>query len=958
MEITWRPLMGNQNLACGATLPEGAASWLHSIFENAPDGYFIYDLEGVLLGGNRAIEDLSGYSRDELRGKKLTETNLLLPEQLPAVHACLHRALGGEPTGPDEYTIVRKDGSPLPAEIRTFPTVIEGRQVVIGCLRDITDRKRAERARQERLQRTQRLQAAILEMTAHETVATGDLGLAARCLTQHAAEALDLEEVSLWLETPSGRELRCVAAFELGQGRHVEGMHLRPVDSPDAFAAMRSGRITISRAPESVHADHESSQRRLDAPVWISSKVVGLARFRRVRGSQPHVWESEEIAFAGETADLFAKAVLNAERRHAVEALRRSEASLERAQRMASLGNWQVDLQTDALECSSELRRIFGIDPSKTTLNRTDLLDRVHPEDRAKVEENVREALRAGKGADVVVRVLRPDGSQLVVREHAEVEFDASGAPRWAIGAVQDITEHRRLEERVMAAQKMETVGRLAGGVAHDFNNLLTVINGYSAMLLKKSGEADPGRRALLEIHKAGEKAAELTRQLLAFSRQQVVQPQVLDLNETVRESESMLRRVIGETIELRTVLTAEPATVNADAGQLHQIVMNLVLNARDAMLNGGRILIETATTGAPLGIQSAGAMPDGRYVQLSVSDNGAGMDEETRSRIFEPFFTTKLHGGTGLGLATIYGIVKQSNGWIWVYSEPQRGATIKVYLPHVSEAPQRKEIVTDAADTGGDETILLVEDQEQVRDVTAALLEERGYAVLSASSAAEALSIYREHNRAIDLVITDVVMPGGSGADLAAAIAEVDCRVRILFMSGYSENAGLGRGDLSPGEAFIEKPFSPEALAAKVRSCLGSAGRAKTVLVIDDEAPVREMLREFLADGGYRVLEASNGDQGIHLARTGLVDLVITDLVMPEKEGIETIMQLRRELPWLNIVALSGAGGGKYLGMAKILGARSALAKPVSPQDLLAAVREALEAPGPDQNPSAESHS
>jgi nitrogen-specific signal transduction histidine kinase/CheY-like chemotaxis protein len=391
----------------------------------------------------------------------------------------------------------------------------------------------------------------------------------------------------------------------------------------------------------------------------------------------------------------------------------------------------------------------------------------------------------------------------------------------------QDITERRQLEEQFRQSQKMDAFGQLAGGVAHDFNNLLTIINGYSDLLLDSLPPGDPNRELLSEIHKAGERSAGLTRQLLAFSRQQILAPRVLDLNEVVADMDRMLRRLIGEDVELRTVPAAELDSVRADPGQLEQVIVNLVVNARDAMPKGGQLTIETANSTIDESSTVAHAVvPPGSYVLLMVSDTGVGMDAETQARIFEPFFTTKERGkGTGLGLATVYGIVKQSGGYILVYSELAHGTTFKVYLPRVA-APADPVIAAAAKPSGslqGSETILVTEDQEEVRNLIRRMLQMRGYNLLVAASGQEALLLADTRPGEIDLLLTDVVMPGIGGRELALLLGPKHPHMKVLFLSGYTDESIVHRGLLAPGLAFLQKPFSADALARKVRAVLDS---------------------------------------------------------------------------------------------------------------------------------------
>ena len=375
----------------------------------------------------------------------------------------------------------------------------------------------------------------------------------------------------------------------------------------------------------------------------------------------------------------------------------------------------------------------------------------------------------------------------------------------------------------------MEAVGRLAGGVAHDFNNLLTIINGYSELALERLHPSDPLRSFIKEITKAGGRAASLTRQLLAFSRQQVLAPRVLDLNSLVADVEKMLRRLIGEDIDLVMVPGAELGRVKADPGQIEQILVNLAVNARDAMPEGGKLVIETANVELDDAYvrNHQVVLTRGRYVMLAMSDTGAGMDAATQAHIFEPFFTTKEQGkGTGLGLSTVYGIVKQSGGFIWVYSEPGLGSTFKIYLPSVEDAAEPVQ-GSEARELpfGGSETILLVEDEEAVRALAARVLQERGYKVLESASPEDALQIAEHQQEPIALLLTDVVLPRMSGRKIAEHLTLLRPSMKVLYMSGYTDDAIVRSGMLEANTAFLQKPFTPAGLARKVREVL-DAGR------------------------------------------------------------------------------------------------------------------------------------
>ncbi len=473
---------------------------------------------------------------------------------------------------------------------------------------------------------------------------------------------------------------------------------------------------------------------------------------------------------------------------------------------------------------SPSYKRLLGYSPEE--LRRTVAFEQIHPDDRAKVVEAAEEAKRSGYGKRVEYRMRHKDGSWVSLESTASVVRDANGQVQKLVIVNRDISERKQLEQQLQMAQKMEAIGRLSGGIAHDFNNILGVIIGYTEALQKRMQPENAFRDAIDEIQHAAKRAASLTQQLLAFSRKQVLEPKVLDLNAVVREMEKMLRSLLGEPIELALVLSDSLGKVKADRTQLEQVILNLSVNARDAMTNGGKLTIETSKVEMDEANPARPAyMLPGSYVLLKVTDTGCGMTREVQAHIFEPFFTTKGKGkGTGLGLATVYGVVKQSGGYILVSSEPGRGAAFEVYLPSIetvaemtnqAPVPEKRPRKTEAS-------VLLVEDEASLRKLTRDVLEENGYTVFEAADASQALAIAKRSD-AIDLLFTDVVMPGMSGRALAEAIAISHPDTRVLFMSGYTDGEIAQKGVLDAGTAILHKPFTREELIHRVEEALAS---------------------------------------------------------------------------------------------------------------------------------------
>ncbi|HEX7672022.1 MAG TPA: response regulator [Polyangiaceae bacterium] len=626
-------------------------------------------------------------------------------------------------------------------------------------------------------------------------------------------------------------------------GIHFKGPDLRFRRANRSFAAMMEvddpERIVgkrfdeISPDPSSVSAT-ELEERRV-----LASGKPALDVVREYRWNGTRHWLSETrapirdpqggvVGLVGISRDV-------TERVRTQEALRESKEQLHEQSRILnsildSMGEGVIAVGKDRqiLLFNKRAREILGT-PSSSVLpaNWTDFHGAYQADGTTRIPEGQDPLLRAIKGENVPeteVFVRQDEENGVMVAVSATALLDHDGNLVGGIALLRDVTQQRNLERQFAQSQKMDAIGRLAGGVAHDFNNLLAVILSYAELAMKPEGVAESTREDLREITAAAERASGLTRQLLAFSRRQVVQRRTLQLNDLVTDVEKMLRRVIGEDIALMTRPWPALGTVKADAGQIEQIILNLTVNARDAMPDGGKLTIETAnvTLGEDYTSGHSGMTP-GEFVMLAVSDTGTGMDAETKRRMCEPFFTTKGVGkGTGLGLATVYGLVEQSGGHISVYSEVNRGTSFKVYFPRVDGvAGERAPSGMATAPAGGTGTILLVEDDEAVRRVALRILRECGYTVLEARNAADARRFCAEEGSAIDLLVTDVVMPEINGPKLAEELSAICPRMRVLFMSGYPGAAVVHEGLMAAEMPYIEKPFSPVSLADKVHGVL-----------------------------------------------------------------------------------------------------------------------------------------
>jgi two-component system cell cycle sensor histidine kinase/response regulator CckA len=620
-----------------------------------------------------------------------------------------------------------------------------------------------------------------------------------RASEQRYGRLFEQSLVGIYRTTPEGRILECNEAFARLYG-------------------YESRQDLLDQSAVALHESAESRQRFLDDLREKGTLIARESRSRRKDGSL--FWTLEHASLLPGTPEVIEGTIVDiSERKEVEEALRVSRERYRSVIESSRDGLFFYDLATRrVLESNPAFQRMLGY--SAEELSALSLYD-FAPDDRASVDANVHRLVDQ-ETLTIPNRSFRRKDRKEVIVEIDAILIEESGR-RTVFNVVHSLVERRALEEQLRQAQKMEAIGRLAGGVAHDFNNLLTAVLGYAELLL----DSDPSpevKHSADEIRKAGERAAALTKQLLAFSRKQVLQPKILDLNEVLAEVDGMLRRTLGEDVTYEAERDPHLWRVLADPGQLQQVLLNLAVNARDAMPEGG--VLRIATRNVSLHAANLPEVPkvaEGDYVLLEVSDSGHGMDAETLSHAFEPFFTTKERGkGTGLGLSTVYGIVKQSGGYIHIESEPRKGTRVLVYLTRVHGAVDSPSNVTPRfLQRGGTETILLVEDEESVRRLASLLLERSGYRLLVASSAEEALETARGYTGQIDLLLTDVLLPGLNGRRLADLLSPERPSMKVVFASGYFDERGI----LEPGSDFIQKPFNPETLARSVRRALDRKG-------------------------------------------------------------------------------------------------------------------------------------
>jgi len=749
-----------------------------ALIDAAPDGFVIVSQEGRIALVNVQTEKLFGYERTELLNQPV---EILIPERLRGKHR-FHRAgfmsqPGLRPMGAGlELYGLRKDGTEFPVEISLSPIQTDSGLLVSAAIRDITERKRAQ-----------------------QRILT---------LLDSAPDAMVVVD---------------------GDGRIV----LVNTQTETLFGYNRTellGQLVEVLVPERFWAEHRKQRAKYMGNVQVRPMGAGLELYGVRKDGTEFPVEISLSPHKTEDGILISSTIRDATQRKRVEdALRQSEASF-RGMVEGTYGVYRGTADGSILMANAAMARMLGYESEKELSAINLAADIFQPgEYSARLFD---QPGRLRPFARMETHWKRKDGTGITVELSGRPVADDSGNPLYFEVIAEDVSRQRGVENRLRHVQKMEAIGRLAGGIAHDFNNVLGVIAGYSEMLLDKLSNDSHLTALVTHVLKATERGASLTRQLLAFSRQQVLEPRVINIQQHIKGIEGLLRRVLGEDVRLTVDAGDSPSHLRADPAQLEQVIMNLVVNARDAMPGGGSLTIEISR--ACLDSDYCKHSPDtrpGSYVCIAVTDTGCGMSLEVLSRVFEPFFTTKESGkGTGLGLATVYGIVKQSGGHITAYSEVGHGTTFKVYLPLTEEAASAPDAPSlESIVPNGKETILYVEDEDSLRELTREYLCNKGYTVLIASEAEQAIAAAGNGNPHIDLLLTDVILPGSSGVQLAQRLAAIHPTLRVLYVSGYTADTIVHHGGHDPNFAFLTKPFSLPSLARKIRSILDSEQQRAT---------------------------------------------------------------------------------------------------------------------------------
>ncbi len=788
---------------------------MRAIFDTSADALVVYSADGAVVAANPTAERVYGYTPGAMVG--VHSRAIVHPDYYHVFESFIERL---RDTGQfsAESVDMRTDGSVFDVEVRGSLLQYRGEPHFLAIVRDVTDRKRAEEAL--RLQRD----------LAMALSASSDLAEAAELLLQAALSLESMDAGGLYMVDPDDGSVY-LAAYAGTSAAFTSAVSRYAPDAPETQCVMAGEPFYTPYRVMSPGADvdrrREEGLRSLAVvPIVRRGRVIASLNVgSRTDAEIPEATRKSLEAVAAQAGSVIARI-------RAEEAVREREQRLDLALHGGDLGTWDWDVRSDRIAIDPRWLAAKGYLAEMTDLRLRDIVALTHPEDVGASDAALQAHLQGDTPFyEAEFRVRKPNGDWTWVLARGRViERDAVGEPVRVCGTYLDISEQKRLEEHLLQTTKMEAIGRLAGGVAHDFNNILTAISGYTEFAIEQLDLGSPAHADLEQVAKAAAKASALTRQLLAFSRQQVTEPRTVNLNAVVRDMEKMLRRVIGEDLDVSTSLAADIGCIWADLGQIEQVIMNLCVNARDAMPDGGRLTLRTRNCiMQPEAVDRPPGLQPGEYVCLDVIDTGSGMDAQTLSRVYEPFFTTKRPGeGTGLGLATVYGIVQQAGGHIECRSEPGRGTQFTVYLPHHAESAgdgDRQGASRHAM--GGRERLLLVEDDEVVRDFAAEALRRQGYDVVEAAGPLEALAIAEEIGEQLAGLVTDVIMPDMTGRELADTLTALYPQLAVLYVSGYAASAIEEENLLGPGTSFLSKPFSVRALADKVREVLD--GRAQT---------------------------------------------------------------------------------------------------------------------------------
>jgi PAS domain S-box-containing protein len=791
-------------------------AYLEQIVENAPEAICMIDQELRILRTNGEFTRLFGFTAAEAAGQRLDL--LIVPPDRCAETAWLVEGIQPDRKLTLETRRRRKDGSLVEVLLSIAPVTLQGKTVG-ACVsyRDITEQKRAEE-----------LNAALYAIAARSQSAE-DLHQFFDAIHHIVGQLMDARNFYIALYDPQTQLL----SFPYFVDEQDPPPAPKPLGRGLTEYVLRSGEPVLVTPGVFAELERRGEVESIGTPSldWVG---VPLKSGNTCFGALVVQTYNENIRFVERDREIlkFVSQHLAAtiEHKRYEEALRRSEAHSRSLISSAAFGICRCTLGGKFLDVNPALIAMLGYASVEDLLQRNARRDVFA--DPQELDRLAAEHGRTGSLNGVEVQWKRKNGRIIVVRLSG-CPATAADEPEEVLELIaEDITDRRQLEEQLRQSQKMDAVGRLAGGVAHDFNNLLMVINGYTEVLLGQLEKGSALYHNVQSIQQAADRAATLTRQLLAFSRKQLLEFKVVDVNSVIGDMERLLRPLIGENIELITRLSTETGHTRADSGQLEQVIMNLVVNAKDAMPDGGKLILQSSEVIVRPDLAAHRFIQPGRYAVISVTDTGCGMNKETQSRVFEPFFTTKEKGkGTGLGLSTVYGIVKQSNGYVFVQSEPGAGTTFHVYLPRVEDpAEQMVPAKSNQKDAGGCETVLLVEDEDSVRELVQITLAARGYKVLEADNGEHGLSIAETFKEHIDILITDVVMPGIGGRELAKKLLALRPGISVLFLSGYTEDAVITHGALSPGTAFLQKPFTLQNLAKKVHEVLRSKAAPKSI--------------------------------------------------------------------------------------------------------------------------------